>query len=80
MTIKEKYIIYDWNFNYASVKWLYVCVSRCSNIENVYFYNGDDNLKPLNQTVNISSYKQQDKNALRKFDEKEYIDMNWINI
>jgi hypothetical protein len=80
MTIHEKYVIYDWSLYYASVKWLYVVISRCSNIDNVYFYDGEDNKKPLNQTVNISSYKQQDKKAGRIYDEKEYIDYNWINL
>jgi hypothetical protein len=61
----------------VSIKWLYVAISRCSDINIIYFYDNDDNLKPLNQTVNISSYKQQDKN--RKYKEDEYINLNWVS-
>jgi hypothetical protein len=80
MTIKDKYIIYDWKYSYTSIKWLWVALTRCSNIENIYFYDGDDNLTSIKNNVSISSYKEQDKKACRKYDLKDYIDMSWINL
>lgn len=78
-TIKKKYIIYDWKYNYVSIKWFYVAITRCTDLDNVYFYDGEDNEKALKYQVNIESYKQQDKRANRNYVEKEYIDNKWVS-
>lgn len=57
ITLKEKYIIFDWKLSYSSVKWFWVGITRANNFDNIYFYNGKDNEKPLIDTVNINSYK-----------------------
>lgn len=77
ITIKEKYVIYDWKYNYVSIKWMWVALSRCNNIDNIFFYDGEDNLNSMKYDINISSYKQQDKN--RKYNEKDYVDMAWVS-
>ena len=75
-TIRDKYVIFDWKYFYVSVKWFYTAISRCSNINDIYFYDGDDNIKPLKYDISISSYKNQDKN--RVYDNKDYIDYTWV--
>ena len=76
-TIKDKFIIFDWKYNYVSTKWLYTAISRCSDINNVYFYDGDDN-KSFKLSVNILSYKDQDKKANRKYKQEDYITLDWV--
>ena len=78
-TIRKKYIIYDWKYNYVSIKWFKVALSRTNDIDNVYFYDGEENSKPLKYSVNIEGYKQQDKNKNRIFNEKEFIDNKWVS-
>ena len=79
ITLKEKYIIFDWKLSYASVKWAWVALTRTNNIDNIYFYNGKDNEIPLIETVNIISYKNQDNKAGRSFNNKDYIDLKWVS-
>lgn len=74
ITIKEKYCIFDWNYEYVDLKWLYVAITRATNLDNVYFYTGDkfyDNKFDVKQKIYkmISRYKQQDTNAKRENDE-----------
>lgn len=79
ITLKDKYIIYDWKYSYCSIKWLWVAITRCNNIDNIYFYNGEDNINSLKNDVNINSYKQQDKQAKREFKEKDFVDLSWVS-
>jgi hypothetical protein len=46
-TIRKKYIIYDWKYSYVSIKWFKVAITRATDIDNVYFYDGEDNQYPL---------------------------------
>ena len=54
-TIRKKYIIFDWKYSYVSINWLWVCLSRCDNIKNVWFYDAEDNKKPF--ICNVQGYK-----------------------
>jgi hypothetical protein len=56
---------------------MWVAITRCNDINNIYFYDGDDNLNSLKYDVNINSYKQQDKN--RKYNQKDYVDIAWVS-
>ena len=72
-------MIYDWKFNYVDIKWFKVAITRCEDLDNVYFYDGDENKYSLKYQVNINGYIQQDKKANREFDEKKYINDKWLS-
>jgi hypothetical protein len=42
-TIKSKYIIFDWKYSYVSIKWFKVALTRATDIDNIYFYDSDEN-------------------------------------
>ena len=37
MTIREPYLIYEWNHQYATPEWLYVVTTRSKSLSDVYF-------------------------------------------
>ena len=78
-TIKDKFIIYDWKFNFVNIKWFWTAITRCSNFDNIYIYDGDDNKHQMKYDVSIVSYKFQDKSRNMTYKESEYINYNWIS-
>jgi len=79
----DRLTIYDWNCKHVSKEWLWVAMTRCRNLDNVYFYNGpslyaetkkvEDKLKKK-----IEGYKSQDMKANRVIDEKNYITVDTL--
>ena len=39
-TRKNDITIFDWNFFYASRKWIYTAITRTTDLNKVYIYNG----------------------------------------
>ena len=33
--------IFDWDFYFVVRKWIYTAITRATNLNNVYFYNGN---------------------------------------
>ena len=69
-SINDKYIICDWQNEYADLRWLYTAITRATNFDNIYFYT--DNVKTekfiIRQHINkmIRQYIYQDKKAGRE--------------
>jgi len=81
ITIPEKYIIYDYRSQHVDLKWLYVSITRCNDLNNVYFYTGQLNdLNNEKEKINkmILNYKTQDFNADREIIDEKYINYNWL--
>ncbi len=81
-SIDGKYVIFEWNHRYVSRKWLYVALSRSTNLNNIYLFKDkpeeiDDQLVKKYFLNKIENYKKQDKN--KKFEIHEnYIDIDWL--
>ena len=39
-SIDDKLTIFDWDFYFVNRKWIYTAITRATNLNNVYFYNG----------------------------------------
>lgn len=86
VTIENKYTIFDYNSPFVNLRWIYVAITRCTDINNVYFYTGDIDLKKyeLQKKVKnimndmIISYKNQDKKAQRDINDDYYINVDWM--
>jgi len=82
VTIENKYVIFDYDNYYVNLKWLYVAITRCTNLNNVYFYIGNLNKKEQENKEKINNmiinYKEQDKKANREINDKKYIDCEWV--
>jgi len=80
--IEGKYIIFDYDNHYVNLKWLYVAITRATDLNNVYFYTGNLNKKEQENKEKIKkmidSYIEQDKKANREINEKKYIDCEWV--
>ncbi|MFM7977975.1 MAG: C-terminal helicase domain-containing protein [Candidatus Fonsibacter sp.] len=42
-------IVFDWDLHYTSRKWIYTAVTRATELNNVYFYNGKSQV--LNKNI-----------------------------
>ena len=79
-SINEKYVICDYTSKYVDAKWLYVAISRCTDLNNIYFlktqlynFNEEEVLTKL-----INGYKLQDFNAKHTFNASNYVIIKWI--
>ena len=78
--------VLDYHHCLVSKNWLWACVTRSTDLNNgsVYKYgNADDNEFNKNCIYNylktkIEGYKEQNRNAKRKIDHKNYITAAWL--
>ena len=78
--------IFDYNHCLVDKNWLYSAITRSTDLNNVSFYkydNDDDNDFNKNCIYNylkrkVEGYKEQDRNAKRKIDHKNYITPEWL--
>jgi len=83
MTIDEKYCIFDPHGCHVNLKWLYVAISRCTNLDDVHFFIGSLKTEKIKMNdrklqYKIDMYKKQDLTAGREIIENEYITIEWI--
>jgi len=83
MTIDEKYCIFDAFHPYTDLTWLYLSLSRSTDLKNVYFfpsYFKIQNEKYIDKLIlkKIDNYIIQDIKAGRNIENDEYIDLDWF--
>jgi hypothetical protein len=82
ITTSKPMCIFDYDFYYTNKEWLYVAFSRSTNPFNVFYFDGDDVKQNKNEAFKIANkinlYKFQDKKAGRKYEESEYITIDWM--
>ena len=77
--------IFDWKYHRVTNEWLYTAISRCTDLNNVTFYDyeeptDDDNLRSSYFKKKIENYKKQDKEAKRKIPKDDYINVACVLI
>jgi len=77
LTIHDAYTIYNWQEPHVTVKWFWVAITRSSDLNKVYFYNGK-NLNISDDKINIDSYISQDKLKGMTWHDVDYVDDEWI--
>ena len=82
-SIKENVIIHQIDHGYATKKWLYVAISRATDLNNIYIYRGKNEL--INEesiksyfTKKLEGYMRQDLDKGRRIDKSKYITVEWL--
>ena len=83
ITIETAITIYDWNFYYVSREWIWTALTRATDLNQVYFYNGK--LKEFDHErlrtyfkKKICGYIEQDTKAKRPISKNNYITVDWL--
>lgn len=78
--IPQKYVIADWKRDDITINWLYTAITRTTSLDDVYFL--DFNTKEQNKLsvakMMVATYKIQDKNAKREYDNDMFVTPEWI--
>ena len=82
-SIEKPITIFDHKFHRVTKDWLYVAISRCTDLNNVTFYDYDeaeerDLLLEDYFKNKIENYKKQDRSAKRKINKDNYINVKWF--
>ena len=82
-SIDDKLTIFDWDFYFVDRKWIYTAITRATNLNNVYFYNGkieEFNKQKLECYLNkkVLGYITQDKESKRIVNKDNYITKKWL--
>ena len=82
-SIEKPITIFDWKFHRVTNEWLYVAISRCTDLNNVSFHEyaeSDDNVLLQSDYFNkrIEGYKKQDREAKRKINKDNYVNVQWF--
>ena len=86
ITINDPYTVFDVDSPYVSRKWIWTAITRCTQLKNVtIFLNSESEIRNLSYGRNclyfntkIDNYKRQDNNAKRKFENENFINLDWI--
>lgn len=80
-TIDRPIVIFDTSSQYVNRKWLYVALTRSSDLDKVYVYKGslvDARMSIMDVENKINGYIRQDMSAGRGYDMKHYVDIAWV--
>ena len=85
-SINGKITIHEWDkFYIVSREWLWCAITRCVDLNNVYFFDGGRYGNELTEDMirrycanKINNYKIQDNRAGREINEVKYIDEEWL--
>ena len=80
-TIDKPIVIFDTQFEHVDRKWIYVALTRSSDLDSVYVFNGKLEKQRLSIAAiddKINNYIRQDMSGGRGYDAKNYIDIPWV--
>ena len=79
-TIDKSIVIFDTEFEHVSRKWLYVALTRSSDLNNVYVYLGKvvTKLSVTDIENKIVGYIRQDISAHRGYNESKFVNIEWV--
>jgi ATP-dependent exoDNAse (exonuclease V) alpha subunit len=76
--------IFEWDFKHVTRNWIYTAITRATDLNNVYFYNGNlfqiknhDNLIEKHFENKVKGYIKQDTKANRQI-EDTYVNGEWL--
>ena len=76
-TTDKPVIICEYDHYCVNDRWLYVALTRSTDLDNVYYATDNIQVKYRDIEKVIAGYKEQDKKKGRTYDEKDYIDVSW---
>ncbi len=83
-SINDNITIFDYKFKHVNRNWLYVAVTRATDLNNVYFYNYKEDNDLYDNLINsyfqrkVLQYTKQDKEAKRSIDKDNFVNINWL--
>jgi hypothetical protein len=72
------------NINTYTREWLYVAITRATDLNNVYFYEYEENNELYDTIVKsyfqrkINGYEKQDLQAKRTIDKNNFVNIKWL--
>ena len=86
-SIDDDITIFDSNTPYVDRYWMYTAITRCRELDQVTIYiHSPKELRQLKESKKkqyikhkIDGYRDQDKQAGRKIDKKNYVDWDWFD-
>ena len=83
-SIDSTITIFDYKHFFVSREWIWVAVTRATELDNVYFYDYTFD-EEFNQKLvrsyferKIRNYKSQDREANREIDKDRYVNLDWM--
>eukprot|EP00438_Fugacium_kawagutii_P015581 Skav229714 [mRNA] locus=scaffold49:189255:192446:+ [translate_table: standard] len=86
-SVDDNITIFDYKHYRADRHWLWTCITRCTDLNNVKFYRYSDdkedifNKRCIMHYLNrkVQAYKEQDRAGKREIDNDNYIDAEWLH-
>ena len=83
-SIEESITIFDYKYEHTTREWLYVAITRATDLNNVYFYKYTENNDLYNTIIKsyfqkkINGYEKQDQQAKRTYDKNNFVNIKWL--
>ena len=83
-SIDESITIFDYKYKHITREWLYVAITRATDLNNVYFYEYEENNELYDTIVKsyfqrkINGYEKQDLQAKRTIDKNNFVNIKWL--
>ena len=83
-SIDSTITIFDYKHFFVTAEWLWVAITRATELDNVYFYDYkfdeefNRNLIQSYFSRKIKGYASQDREANREIDKNNYINVDWL--
>jgi hypothetical protein len=83
-SIDDNITIFDYLFKYVDRNWLWVAITRATDLNNVYFYEYKENNDLYDTLINsyferkIAGYIKQDLQAKRTINKDNFVNIEWL--
>jgi hypothetical protein len=83
-SIDESITIFDYKYEHTSREWLYVAITRATDLNQVYFYDYKEDNTLTNAIIKayfdkkINGYKKQDQEAKRTINKEQFVNQEWL--
>ena len=84
-SIDDNITIFDYRFKYVCRNWLWVAITRATDLNNVYFYDYKEDNSLSDTLINsyferkIAGYIKQDLQAKRTINKDNFVNVEWLN-
>ena len=83
-SIDSTITIFDYKHFFITAEWIWVAITRATQLDNVYFYNYTFD-KEFNRNLiqsyfgrKVKGYASQDREAKREIDKNNYVNVEWL--
>ena len=87
LTIENEYTLFDCDSAYVNRNWIYTALTRTDDMNKITIFKCSDKQEDFSKRLKIKAFfedkcqnmKKQDKKAGRDYDDKKYVNADWIN-